>query len=128
MSARVRPMLPYSALLVGLLVVAYTACATTAHADTGEEYVFPGETVCKPPREAAAVTLPGERFAVTRTTVDQCNAAHEMERKLTQQLLQCSGALAEKTKPEPGWRIAARWAAWGITVSAAFFAGLWVGS
>jgi hypothetical protein len=123
MTALFRPILPYSALLIGALVVAYTACSTPAYADDGAEPVLPAGTVCQLPRDGERVALPDLRFAVTRTTVDTCNAAHEMNRRLTRDLLACSGTLAERTKPEPGWRVAGKWALWGISVGAAFALG-----
>lgn len=110
-------------MLVGLLVACYVVCASPVYAEPRE---LPPGTVVQLPRNGERFELSQIRWLVSRSQLDKSNAAAEMEQRLERDLLSCSGRLAEARRPEPGWRIAARWAAWGVTVSAAFFAGMWV--
>jgi hypothetical protein len=76
------------------------------------------------PPDEEPIVLTRTMFLVTREQVDHANTAAAMSVHLTKSLILCSDTLVEARKPEPGWRIAGRWGLIGVSVGAAFVAGL----
>lgn len=108
-------------LVAALLLHAFDACAGPAYAD--QEQVLPAGTRIELP-DGAWLELSKPMFLVSRASIDNANARRQLNQRLTTSLLACSGVLSERAKPEAGWRIAVRWGAMGLAISAAFFGGL----
>lgn len=110
--------------LIGLLMASYGACSHEAHAD---RLMMPkGWHITVTDDKGSVVRdemLKEVEFIIDRAGIDQNNKSAEMERRLTNDLLDCKSEIIELRKPEPGWRIAARWALWGVGISGAFVLG-----
>lgn len=61
---------------------------------------------------------------VSSAKIRQANAAFEMNKRLTAKLIDCAATVAERSKPEAGWKIAAKAFGVGLLVSGAFALGV----
>lgn len=128
MSDRKHTRLMVSFAIAGLFMAYFAQCGP-AHADP---MMLPeGTTIVPPPDghknykpQAKTVTLDATHYLLTRPMLDRANAAAETSRRLTGQLMDCTRRVVRVTKPEPGWRIAGRWAIIGGAVTGAFIGGL----
>jgi len=111
---------PLVAIVLGL-ALSYAACAMQpAMAD---ERVLPAGTRVELPG-GELLELAETHYLVSRQSLDGANAAADVNRRLTASLGRLATTTAQLTRPEPGWRVAARWALWGASIGAAFTAGL----
>jgi hypothetical protein len=99
------------------------AAVAVAHADEPEPRILPAGTVIQLPRGGEQLTLTETRFLIPRPQIDRANATAELARRLEADLLACSSELAERRKPEPGWRVGLRWTLIGAAIGAAFTLG-----
>jgi hypothetical protein len=63
-------------------------------------------------------------WLVSRSQIDRANTSAAMERRLSDELERCSSELEDVREPASAWAIGVVAAAWGITIGAAFVAGL----
>ena len=105
--------------VLGLLMAGYATCTPNAHADS---MLLPRGTTIQIPGQPL-VTLDATHYVVTRPELDRANAAAATSARLTRQLTACTRTVVRVTRPEPGWRIAGRWALIGGAVVGAFVAG-----
>lgn len=66
-------------------------------------------------------------FLLDRFALDVCNADAAEVPRLRAELVAERQARIDDRKPEPKWLMAAKWAAIGVGLGAAFVAGVWVG-
>ena len=108
-----------------LALVIVAALASSAQAD--EATVHPGEHVLivnakgKVKRRLDATTA--ALYVIERDTAVSCNVAHRRVWKLADALSKSTQTANRLARTEPGWKVAARWAFWSLTVTAAFAAG-----
>jgi hypothetical protein len=68
--------------------------------------------------------LVSPHFVIDRDALDRCNADGARVPELERQVLDLSADLVERSRPEPGWRIATRWTAIGLEVARPLCANL----
>ena len=110
------------------LVVASARCSPKAHADEAV-LVERGSTVTIQRPDGSVTTMEAAEQAlavVTRAQIDRANAAAEMSRRLAESLTELAKANRRLAAPEPPWKSALRWSAYGVSLSAAFIAGAYL--
>ena len=107
---------------VAFLFLACWGSCSEAHAD--EERVLPPGTTIQLPRDGDFIELLDPMFLVTRPALDNANVAFEMNRRLTEDLMECSGVLQEREKKEASWKSALRWTGFGAAIVGSFTLGL----
>lgn len=122
-----RPAWKFTTLMtvIGLLLASYGACSKSAYAD--RLMMSEGWSIRITDDRGTIVrdaTLTATEFIVDRPAIDTCNTNARMVKTLTGDVAGLRVELIEATKPEPGWKIGVKWAAWGITVGAAFILGV----
>lgn len=110
--------------VIGLLMASYASCAKSAHAD--RLMMSEGWNIKITDDQGTVVrdeTLKATEFIIDRSAIDTANTNARRVPQLTVDLATCKGELIKATKPEASWKIGVKWAAWGITVGAAFVLG-----
>ena len=105
---------------VVVLVVAFALATATCIANVGAQ-----------PQEGAAVEcMVGEALTqcrvVSESRLRSANVRLRLAKKTEASLVACAKTLAAQSRPEPGWRIAVKWAAVGLAVGGAFALGVMV--
>ena len=105
-------------LVIGLSLAAYAACGQAADAQP-----LPAGTVIERP-DGERVKLDVTHFLITRDQLDRANATAATAKRLEIMLGEVTQRALELSKPEAGWKVAARWTSIGTAIGAAFVAGL----
>jgi hypothetical protein len=77
-------------------------------------------------RYARMRQLAEDRYAVPRWAYDEARGALEAEPRLEKALASCVADLKARIEPSNSWLTAAKWAGFGVAMSAAFAAGVLV--